>query len=324
MDIQTLFTKHIPFNAQHFADDLHEVAKNQAQTADVFSKKWIGYANKAEEDEQQRLWDFQKEWYLRLYGFPSVEALAEFLQQQRVVFDAGCGLGYLSDWFASLAPETLIIGMDISEAAEEASRRYQRPNLYFLRGDIAHTPFANAVIDYVSCHAVIMHTQDPATTFAELARVLTDSPEVCGGGGQFACYVYAKKALPRELVDDYFRTKCHDLSHNELREMSEQLTELGKRLQELKVEIDVPAIPLLGIKSGKIDIQRFIYWNFLKCFYNEQLGLETSIITNYDWYSPSNAKRYSESEFKELGIANHLQLLHFHSEEACFGARFAK
>lgn len=183
MDIQTLFTKHIPFNAQHFADDLHEVAKNQAQTADVFSKKWIGYANKAEEDEQQRLWDFQKEWYLRLYGFPNVEALAEFLQQQRVVFDAGCGLGYLSDWFASLAPETLIIGMDISEAAEEASRRYQRPNLYFLRGDIARTPFANAVIDYVSCHAVIMHTQDPAATFAELARVLTDSPEVCGGGG---------------------------------------------------------------------------------------------------------------------------------------------
>lgn len=195
MDIQTLFTKHIPFNAQHFADDLHEVAKNQAQTADVFSKKWIGYANKAEEDEQQRLWDFQKEWYLRLYGFPSVEALAEFLQQQRVVFDAGCGLGYLSDWFASLAPETLIIGMDISEAAEEASRRYQRPNLYFLRGDIARTPFANAVIDYVSCHAVIMHTQDPAATFAELARVLTDSPEVCGGGGAICLLCVCQKGI---------------------------------------------------------------------------------------------------------------------------------
>lgn len=106
--------------------------------------------------------------------------------------------------------------------------------------------------------------------------------------------------------------------------MSEQLTELGKRLQALKVEFDAPEIPLLGIKGGKIDIQRFIYWNFLKCFYNEQLGLETSIITNYDWYSPSNAKRYSENEFKELGIANHLELLHFHREEACFGARFAK
>ena len=76
-------------------------------------------------------------------------------------------------------------------------------------------------------------------------------------------------------------------------EMSEQLTLLGRRLSDLNIEIEVPDIPLLEIKGGKIDLQRFIYWNFLKCFWNEDLGLNTSISTNYDWYAPANAERYT-------------------------------
>lgn len=48
-----------------------------------------------------------------------------------------------------------------------------------------------------------------------------------------------------------------------------------------------------------------IYWNFIKCFWNEELGYDTSVATNFDWYSPSNAKRYSE-------------------EEACYSGRFLK
>lgn len=106
--------------------------------------------------------------------------------------------------------------------------------------------------------------------------------------------------------------------------MSRQLSELGKRLQELNVSFEAPEVPLLGIKGGKYDIQRFIYWNFIKCFYNEELGMDTSVITNFDWYSPSNAKRYSQEEFKKMGEDNKLKLLYFHAEEACFGARFQK
>ena len=47
-----------------------------------------------------------------------------------------------------------------------------------------------------------MHTDDPEFTFAELARV-TDHH-----GGEFACYFYAKKVLPRELLGEYFRKQC--------------------------------------------------------------------------------------------------------------------
>ena len=68
--------------------------------------------------------------------------------------------------------------------------------------------------------------------------------------------------MPRELLDDYFRIKCKELSKRELWEMSEQLSELGKKMQNLNIEFEAPDIPLLGIKGGKYDLQRFIYWNF--------------------------------------------------------------
>ncbi len=314
--LEDIFRDKVVFNGNfvNLLDGIKEY--NQLQTADVFSEKWVTYNKDVKEKEQQALWDFQKQWYLKLYGFKDEQDLASFLQQQSIVFDAGCGLGYLCEWFASLAPQTLIIGMDISDAISVAAQKYKSiPNIYFIKGDIANTPFKDGVIDYVSCHAVIMHTQKPEATFCELSRILKESN---------ASYVYAKKALPRELVDDYFRVKCKELSYQELRDMSEQLSELGKRLQALKVEFESPAIPLLGIKGGKYDIQRFIYWNFLKCFYNEELGWDTSVITNFDWYSPSNAKRYTQEEFQQMGVENNLELLHFHVEEACFGARFAK
>ena len=104
--------------------------------------------------------------------------------------------------------------------------------------------------------------------------------------------------------------------------MSEQLTELGKRLTALNITIDSPDIPTLGIKGGKQDIQRFIYWNFLKCFWNEELGKETSVVTNYDWYSPSNARRFSEQQVHALTEKHGLNEIYFHDEEACYSGRF--
>jgi hypothetical protein len=114
------------------------------------------------------------------------------------------------------------------------------------------------------------------------------------------------------------------MSHDEIMMMSEQLTELGKRLSELNISFDSPDIPALGIKGGIIDIQRFVYWNFLKCFWNEDLGRHTSIMTNFDWYSPSNAQRFSKAEVDDLLEKNKMDVVTFHVEEACYSGRFKK
>ncbi len=287
---------------------------NQQQTNDVFSEKWGRYEKS---DEKERLYEFQRDWYLKLYGFASEDALREYLARCNVVLDAGCGLGYKAAWFARLAPHALVIGMDYSDAARQAAQNYDAlTNLFFVRGDIARTGLRDGSVDYASCDQVIMHTESPERTFGELARITRRAD------AQVACYFYAKKALPRELLDDYFRTQCKTIPTEALWQMSEQLTELGQRLSALNVSFDAPAIPLLGIKAGRYDLQRFIYWTFMKCFWNEDLGRETSIVTNFDWYSPSNARRFSEAEVRDLVGANAMTDTFFHSEPACYSGRF--
>lgn len=288
----------------------------QSQTNKAFSDKWTRYNNFS---GKEGLFNMQKRWYLELYGFGSEEKFAAFLKAKKIIFDAGCGLGYKSAWFAELAPESLVVGMDSSDAAGQAACNYKHiVNLFFIKGDIAKTPFPEASIDYVSCDQVIMHTQNPEKTFAELTRITRKA------SGELACYFYAKKAIPRELLDEYFRSQCAKMSTEELWDMSRQLTELGKRLSDLKVSFDSPDIPALGIKGGRYDIQRFLYWNFIKCFWNEELGEETSVVTNYDWYSPRLARRYSKQEVIDLVESNGLSIAHFHQEDACYSGRFVR
>lgn len=290
--------------------------ENQQQTNDAFTEKWTEFESSP---DKETLYKMQREWYLKLYGFKGEEELSEFLATKKYIFDAGCGLGYKTKWYADLAPQSTVIGMDFSDACAIAAKNYaDTANLFFIKGDIANTPFQDDCIDYVNCDQVIMHTEDPEATFAELTRITNREQ------GELACYVYAKKALPRELLDDYFRVETKNLSNEQLWEMSTQLTQLGKILSELKVKVNVPDIPLLGIKGGTQDIQRFVYWNFLKCYWNEDQGESNSDAINFDWYSPSNAKRYSEEEFKGLVVSNGLEIKHFHAEAACFSGRFSR
>lgn len=314
-DIRNIFNQEV-----HLKDNLiiiseNSLDENQQQTNEIFSDKW---SKVYEEKGTEKLDEFQRKWYLDLYGFEDENHLQKFLSSKQVILDAGCGLGYKTAWFAKLATNSLVIGMDYSESVYIASTKYKEiKNLFFIRGDIADTKIKENSADYVNCDQVIHHTKNPDETFSHLSNITKLA-------GEFACYVYAKKALPRELLDDYFREFSKKCSKEKLWEMSKALTDLGKMLSELNITIDVPEIKLLGINGGKYDLQRFIYWNFLKCFWNENLGYENSIATNFDWYGPSNAKRYSEEEFKSLIKQNNLGISYFHKEEACFSGRFKK
>lgn len=280
---------------------------NQTQTNDSFSEKWVKLDKESSTSELEI---FQKNWLLDLYGFKTVDGFKEFLKDKKVIIDAGCGLGYKSSWLAELAPHATVFGIDFSEAAFVAAKRYEQiPNVYFFRGDIANLPFKKESLDFILCDQVIHHTENPQKTYAHLASLLTPN-------GKFACYVYAKKALPRELLDDYFRTATHSLSHEEMWQFSDQLTELGKTLSELNVKFTSPDISALGIKGGEYDIQRFIYWNFLKCFYHPKWTKAENDSCNFDWYSPSNAQRYSPDEYKQWAYDLNLKIDFFRSEEA--------
>ncbi|MCX7759287.1 MAG: hypothetical protein N2169_06755 [bacterium] len=105
----------------------------------------------------------------------------------------------------------------------------------------------------------------------------------------------------------------------------EQLTLLEKILSEVNITVDLPDIPLLGIKGWKWDLQRWIYYNFVKCYWNEKMGWEYSVLTNYDWYFPALAYRYTEEEFKKMIDESGLNIDFFYQEElASFSSRLKK
>ena len=199
----------------------------------------------------------QKDWYLRLYGFASEEEFGSFLKSKKSSSMQVVDLGYKAAWFAKLAPESLVVGIDYSEAVTIAAQNYlYYPNLLFAQGDIAEIPFREGSIDYVSCDQVIMHIKILMKHFGNLYALPIQIAE------SLPRYFYAKKALIRELLDDHFRMACKDMSKDELWDMSKQLTVLGKNLSDLNVSVEVPDIPSLGLKGGTYDIQRFIYWKF--------------------------------------------------------------
>lgn len=316
VNIQTFFS--IPVRCIHnviqFISNDTGLDANQQQTKDIFSDKWT---STNEIQDVEKLFETQREWFLKLYGFDTVENFQAYLQNKFLIVDTGCGLGYKAAWFAELAPHATVIGIDISEAAHIAAKNYAHlPNLWFLQADIAQTGLKPGCTELMVCDQVIMHTEHPEQTFRHLS-------ECTSATGEFLCYFYRKKALPRELIDDYFRKRTHEVSPEDMWRFSEQLTELGKRLSELNTSFDCPEITLLGIPGGKYDIQRFIYWNFLKCFWKEDWGFELSKITNYDWYAPSNAQRFSKDEVLLLAQNNKMQASYFHEEEACYSGRFA-
>jgi len=311
-----IFSKSLKLVNGVYLDDFsaEEVDEDKIQTNEAFSTKWEALKESKQDDEPWK--KFQKNWYFKLYGFENEDNLKTFLSDKPLVIDAGCGKGYKAAWFAKLSPNSTVIGVDFSTSVFEAANRYKDiENLYFIQSDISNMPFNESCADFINCDQVVHHTPNPPKTIKEFRRVLKK--------GMFLCnYVYAKKALPRELLDEHFRSESHNLADDQLWSLSEKLTELGKLLSDLKVTIDFPEIKELGIKGGKQDLQRFFYWNFIKCFWNEEIGYDASVSCNFDWYAPSIAYRYSREEFLAMSKDAGFENTFLHAEEACYSGLF--
>ena len=116
-------------------------------------------------------------------------------------------------------------------------------------------------------------------------------------GGQFFFYVYKKMGPARQFSDRYIREQFTKLEIEECYAACEGLTELGRELSRLnaKITLEKP-FPVLGIPAGVHDVQRLLYYNFVKCFWNEVFDYETNNMVNFDWYHPHNAWQHDPEE----------------------------
>ena len=123
-NVQELFSTSISIEGNFITLQLDKdnLQNNQDQTKDIFSEKWV------EADEYKiinKLYEFQFEWFLSLYGFSSEEDLKNYLKDKKVIIDTGCGLGYKAAWFAKLAPHAIVLGVDISDSIYVAAKNFK-------------------------------------------------------------------------------------------------------------------------------------------------------------------------------------------------------
>jgi SAM-dependent methyltransferase/uncharacterized protein YbaR (Trm112 family) len=269
---------------------------DQTGTFDSFSAKW----SRVDHDEVRQRFEAQYRWYVQRFGFGDEDGLRRFLADKRTVLEAGTGVGGDAARFARLSDAT-VVGLDLSESIVTAQREFGAArNLHYIQADLLRPPFPAARFDFVSADQVIHHTPDAAAAVRSLARLLVP-------GGVLAFYVYKVKAPMREYADDYLRERTTKMSVEECLDFSAAMSELGRKLSDLGATITLDRdIPLLDIPAGEHDVQRLVYWYFVKAFWNDDFSPNLNDLVNFDWYHPPYASRHTEDEVRgwcdDLGL----------------------
>lgn len=282
-----------------------QFSEGQKETVESFSWKWTKAKNYRDTTNAH-----YTQWYLDRYGFGNEAALATFLAGKKTILDAGTAHGRDAEMYSRNSSAT-IFGIDISQGIRNAYRDLKGvPNLHLAQADLTRLPFAEGFFDFIGCDQVIHHTPDTHESLKHLIAHLAP-------GGHIAFYVYKKKGPVREFCDDHIRAQGVKMSPEDCLKMSEGITKFGKMLSDLKLTIDVPEdIPILGIKAGKQDLQRFIYWNMFKCYWNDTMDWESNVITNFDWYHPLHAHRHTPEEIQGWCAEAGLVIQHLDVQES--------
>jgi SAM-dependent methyltransferase/uncharacterized protein YbaR (Trm112 family) len=273
--------------------DLQALEGEQKETVDSFSFKWSKIPVYAHDAVTKRN---REQWYFERFGFPAGDAdVRRFLGGARFLLEAGTGSGVDTDMLARNS-EGLVFGIDISTAIDVAHARFRdNPRIALVQADIGRLPFRRAFFDVVSCDQVLHHTPDPPGNFQKLAALLKPA-------GRMLLYVYKVKGPLREFADDHLRGILTRAPLQDCVDFSERITRLGRNLSRLNAKVEVEDdIPELGLSRGSYDVQRLIYDNIFKCFWNEAYDFETNAMINFDWYRPTHAFRYTEGEVRGWG-----------------------
>ena len=269
------------------ATTAREGAAQQVKTNDTFSDKWTRFKNYGLEPQHQ---DFLFGWYCRKFGLQTHDELKAFYARRRRVLECGPGSGFNTKFIAEHCPGE-VFALDISAAAFTTFENTRHlPNCTVVQADLMEAPFPDDYFDFIIADGVLHHTPNTRAAMEALYRKLQP-------GGQFFFYVYKKMGAARVFCDEHIRKNFMSLSPEECYAACEGLTELGRELSRLNAKITLAKpIPVLGIPAGTHDVQRLIYYNFIKCFWNEAFDYGTNNMVNFDWYHPHNAWQHTQDE----------------------------
>jgi SAM-dependent methyltransferase len=287
--------------------------QKQNQVSKSFGFKWTK-TNFGQSDEE-----FETKLKKRILCFMGISENDLSFFKNKIVLDVGVGSDSTARLWAGKAKE--FHGIDISKAvykAHNAIRNYcKKPILS--QADLNHLPYPNKSFDVIVSNGVLHHTPNTRNSLKNIIKKLKL-------GGHCFFYVYKKKSPIREFSDDYIREKISDISHQKSLKLMENITKFGRDISRQNISVKISEnLPILGIKKGNYDLQRFIYNYFFKCFWNEDWGYDYSNIVNFDWYHPKFAWRHTKIEIKDWCKELKLKIKFLKESEAgytCLAVRY--
>ena len=121
-----------------------------------------------------------KEWSLRQ---KSTSRFTDYLKKKNKplrILDLGCGNGWFTNKMALIAPNYIVLGIDINPPElEQAARVFRRENLHFVFGDIyAIADLFRNSFDMITVNATIQYFGELSKLIALLKTFLTASGEI--------------------------------------------------------------------------------------------------------------------------------------------------
>lgn len=273
--------------------------KKNVQTGKSFSLKWkMGQSLILGRNREER--NILEEQFLAMLGIRSKKELKSLFKDGINCLNAGCGVAW-SEYLFNVNKRVNRFAIDLSLSTEVAYEKTKKmPNICVVQADLLKLPFKKNYFDIIFSDGVLHHTEDTEKAFNILCEYLKP-------GGIIGVYLYCKKPFIRELVDREIRKITTEMSFNECLKFSKDITKLGKSLKKIKQNIVIEKdIPLLDIKKGEYDLQKFVYDHFVKCFYNKNANEKFSDLINVDWYHPKYADHHTKEEILFWFKANNL------------------
>ncbi|MFH1656474.1 MAG: class I SAM-dependent methyltransferase [Candidatus Nealsonbacteria bacterium] len=280
-----------------FSNDL-----DKNKTTISFGNKWS--SDLLEGYEKQRK-ESLKERFLSILGVENKEELKKVFKDNMNCLDIGCGIAW-PEYLFNINKKVNRFAVDLSFSVEKAYKKTKNiSNIFIGQADLFNLPFKDNFFDIIFADGVLHHTGNTKKAFYTLSKYLKPN-------GLIGIYIYSQKPFLRELADYKIREITTEMTFKEVQEFSEQMAKFGKSLQKFKDDLKIESdIPLLGIKKGNYNLQKFIYDYFLKCFYNKEWGDNSSIINNLDWYYPKYASHHSKKEIKSWFEENNFSGIKF-------------
>jgi ubiquinone/menaquinone biosynthesis C-methylase UbiE len=112
------------------------------------------------------------------HSFPKdVDRIASLIERKHgLILDLACGPGTFTRRIARVAPESIVVGFDLSaqmlERAVRLTNKEGLRNAYYIRGSALSLPFRAESFDAVTCCGALQLFRDQDQAVGEIARVL--------------------------------------------------------------------------------------------------------------------------------------------------------